>query len=305
MSATKLEFQVIDVFTSTKYTGNQLAIVHIPPMLSDTITQEQKLSVAREFNLSETIFMHDNPPDAAPDAPVRADIFTTEQELPFAGHPTVGSSWYLLAGPGSVGKERKAITLKTKAGPIRAVLQESGRVLEQVPLDFKEHEPIQISWFKSAQPNLQATDFASGVDGKDAVASVVKGVNFVLLRVNSEEALKNLQTVPGIIDIPWLGEWQGFVALYAFYEREDGVVRTRFFRDTWEDAATGAAASTLGGWLGKRKGEGKWKIEIVQGVEVGRRSEIEVQVEVGSDGNVKKVELGGEAVLVMEGAIVV
>lgn len=247
--------------------------------------------------------MHENPPDAAPDAPVRIDIFTTEEELPFAGHPTVGSSWFLLSGPGSSGKGRKGITLKTKAGDIPAVLQDSGRVLLQVPIDFKEHKPIQLSSLKSAQPSLQAADYVNGLEGAEAVASIVKGMTFVLLRLNSEDALKKLQGIAERIEVPWLGEWQGLVALYAFYERDDGIVRTRMLRGAWEDPATGSAASTLGGWLGKRKGPGRWTIRIVQGVEMGRRSDIEVRVEVGSDGEINKIELGGEAVEVVEGSI--
>ncbi|KAF5353987.1 hypothetical protein D9756_007071 [Leucocoprinus leucothites] len=300
MPETKLTFQTIDVFTKTRYIGNPLAIVHVPASESARLTQEQKQLIAREFNLSETVFMHGNTLGASPDTAVKIDIFTTEEELPFAGHPTIGSSWYLLT---KSGETRKEVTLKTKAGEIPATLEDSGRVRLQVPIDFKEHDPIQLSWLKSAQLDLQATDYASGANGTETVASIVKGMNFVLLRLNSEDALRRLKGYTKRILVPWLGEWQGFVGLYAFYEREDGVVRTRMFSETLEDPATGSAASTLAGWLGKRKGPGKWRFEIVQGVEMGRRSDIEVQVEVGSDGEVSNVELGGEAVEVMKGTI--
>ncbi|KAJ3573493.1 hypothetical protein NP233_g2403 [Leucocoprinus birnbaumii] len=298
----KLHFQVIDVFTKTRYTGNPLAIVHVPHSQSPSLTQEQKQLIAREFNLVETVFMHDNPPGAAPDTPVKIDIFTTEQEIPFAGHPTVGSSWYLLT---QSGEGKKSATLMTKAGEIPAALQDSGRVRLQVPIDFKEHEGIQLSWLKSTQPDLQAADYASGAGGKEFVASIVKGMNFVLLKLNSEDALRRLKCHTGRIKVPWLGEWEGLVILYAFYEREDGIIRTRMFLETLEDPATGSAASTLGAWLAKRKGPGTWRFKIVQGVEMGRRSDIEVQVEVGDTGEVSKVELGGEAVAVSEGTIYV
>lgn len=304
MTETRFNFRIIDVFTNTRFIGNPLAIVHVPVTGSANLTQDRKQLVAREFNLSETVFMHDNPPDAAPDTPVKIDIFTTEEELPFAGHPTVGSSWYLLSKAGG-GRQRKGVTLRTKAGDIPAIPQDSGRVRLRVPIDFKEHGPIQLPWLKSAQPDLSATDYAEGSDGKEPVASIVKGMNFVLLKLNSEDALKRLKGVTQRIEVPWLGEWQGLVGLYAFYEGEGGLVRTRMFMDTVEDPATGSAASTLAAWLGKRKGPGKWKFEIVQGVEMGRRSDIEVQVEVGRDGEVAKVELGGEAVQVMEGVITV
>ncbi|KXN89186.1 hypothetical protein AN958_06113 [Leucoagaricus sp. SymC.cos] len=302
MSGLKLTFRIIDVFTKTRFIGNPLALVHVPASLSSSLTQDQKQLIAREFNLSETVFIHENPPDSAPDAPVRIDIFTTDAELPFAGHPTLGSSWYLLQKPSSAGG-RKEITLKTKAGDIPAILQDSGRVRLQVPVDFKEHDPIEIPWFKSSQSYLQTTDYVNGTEGAEPVVSIVKGMTFVLLKVTFEDALGKLQRVAQSIEVPWLGDWQGLVSLYAYYEREDGVVRARMFEGTLEDPATGSAASALSGWLAKRKGPGKWKFEIIQGVEMGRRSDIEVQVEVGNSRELVNVELGGEAVEIMEGSI--
>ncbi|KAL9709590.1 hypothetical protein Ac2012v2_007329, partial [Leucoagaricus gongylophorus] len=297
----RLTFRIIDVFTKTKFIGNPLAIVHVPASESVRLSQDQKQFIAREFNLSETVFMYNTPPDALSDIPVKIDIFTTEEELPFAGHPTVGSSWYLLTK--SAGKERKQITLRTKAGDIPAILQDSGKVRLQIPVDYKEHKSIELPWFRSAQSDLQIMDYASGIGGKEAVASIVKGMNFVLLKLNSEDALRKLKGVTRRIEVPWLGEWQGLIGLYAFYEDGDGVVRTRMFLETLEDPATGSAASTLAGWLGKRKGPGRWRFEIIQGVEMGRRSDIETHVEIGVDGEVSKVELGGEAVEIMEGFI--
>ncbi|KAF5353989.1 hypothetical protein D9756_007073 [Leucocoprinus leucothites] len=305
MSTRKLKFHILDVFTTTRYLGNPLAIVHVPASESQNLTQEQKLQIAREFNLSETVFLHENLPGATSDGGhVRIDIFTPKEELSFAGHPTIGSSWFVLTSTERDGGNRREVTLQTKAGNIPAVLRESGRVRLQVPIDFKAHKPIPIPSFKSAQSNLRAGDYANGLDGAEGVASVVKGTTFVLLELTSEDALKRVQGVDMTLDVPWLEDWKGrSVGLYTFYEREDGVVRTRMMRGTFEDAATGSAASTLGGWLGKRKGPGKWVIEMVQGVEMGRRSEIEVRVQVDNDGGIQGIELGGEAVHVAEGFI--
>ena len=301
MPETRLTFYIIDVFTKTKFIGNPLAIVHVPASESVQLSPAQKQLIAREFNLSETVFMYDASPDTLPDAPVKIEIFTTETELPFAGHPTVGSSWHLLTK--AAGGERKQITLRTKAGDIPAFLQDCGKVRLQVQIDFKEHKPVQLPWFRSAQSGLQVMDYASGIGGQEVVVSIVKGMNFVLLKLNSEDALRKLKGVVGKIEVPWLGEWQGLVGLYAFYEDNDGFVRTRMFLETLEDPGTGSAASALAGWLGKRKGPGRWRFEIIQGVEMGRRSDIEVHVEIGIHGEVSKVELAGEAVEVMEGFI--
>lgn len=286
----KLRFTQLDVFTTTRFAGNPLAIVHLPK--DHGLSQSQKQLIAREFNLSETVFLHESDPDS----PTTIDIFTATEELPFAGHPTVGSGWYLL----SQAPHRDSVTLRTKAGDI-PVVRESARVRLQVPIDFKIHAPYADPSAKSRQTRLTSEDDVNGLDGAEAIASIVKGMTFILLRLSSEDALARLQPQPVRPHVPGLGDWSGFVGLYAFFEREDGVVRTRMFDGALEDPATGSAASTLAGWLATRKGEGKWKFEIVQGVEMGRRSEITVAAEVGSDGEVKRIDLEGEAVQVMEG----
>lgn len=87
----ELDFITIDVFTQTKYQGNPLAIVKVPSTI--TLTQEQKQSIAREFNLSETTFLHEQPTEKLS---WKVDIFMTTAELPFAGHPTIGTACYAL-----------------------------------------------------------------------------------------------------------------------------------------------------------------------------------------------------------------
>ncbi|KAG6816421.1 hypothetical protein H0H87_006158 [Tephrocybe sp. NHM501043] len=290
----KLQFVQLDVFTTTRFLGNPLAIVHIP--VGTEPSQAQKQRIAAEFNLSETVFLHE-PSDL--NAPITIDIFTTTEELPFAGHPTIGSGWYLL----SQAPEKISVTLKTKAGTI-PVIRDGARVKLQVPIDFKIHSPIHNPEYISAlQPQLQSADYVNGDDGKQALASIVKGMTFVLLELTSVDALGRLQKYPTRLDVPFLGEWAGFVGVYAFALGSDGVVRTRMFDGALEDPATGSAASTLAGWLATKRGHGKHRIEIVQGVEMGRRSEISVDVEIGVDGEVKRIDLGGEAVQVMEGLV--
>jgi len=97
------------------------------------------------------------------------------------------------------------------------------------------------------------------------------------------------------------------MAVYAFLveSEEDRVVklRTRMFHGPLEDPATGSAASELSAYLASQRGEGKWGFEIVQGVEMGRRSDIGVEVEVGEGGVVKRIVLGGGAVEVMHGQV--
>jgi PhzF family phenazine biosynthesis protein len=91
--ALQLDFAIIDVFTQKKYEGNPLAIVRVPRAC--TLSQEQKQTIAREFNLSETTFLHEK--DAATGLEWTVDIFTVYSELPFAGHPTIGTACFVLS----------------------------------------------------------------------------------------------------------------------------------------------------------------------------------------------------------------
>ncbi|KAJ7705592.1 hypothetical protein B0H17DRAFT_671638 [Mycena rosella] len=302
----RLRFTKLDVFTSTPFVGNPLAIVHVPPTVQ--LSQAEKQLVAREFNLSETVFLHE--PDGAAAAPPAAtviDIFTPTEELPFAGHPTIGAGFHLL----SRAPHLETATLRTKAGDIPVVRgagpASATAVRLRVPIDFKVHPSLAIPAVKDLQPHLAAGDYVNGA-GAEACASIVKGMTFLLLALASEDALARLQPYPTRLAIPdaraVLGAWGvGFAGLYAFVERADGGVRARMLDGPLEDPATGSAASTLGGWLAQRRGPGVHRIEIVQGVEMGRRSEIGVRVDVGEDGVVREIELEGAAVQVMEGVV--
>jgi PhzF family phenazine biosynthesis protein len=117
-TTSQLDFVTVDVFTSKPYQGNPLAIVRIPS--GCTLTQEQKQAIAREFNLSETTFLHENAGGVA-DLVWTVDIFMTSRELPFAGHPTVGTACYVLG--------RTAKTRGLESGVIEASFNlKAGRV---------------------------------------------------------------------------------------------------------------------------------------------------------------------------------
>ncbi|KAF7369334.1 Phenazine biosynthesis PhzC/PhzF protein [Mycena venus] len=304
----QLRFIKLDVFTSTPFVGNPLAIVHVPSTVD--LSQTEKQLIAREFNLSETVFHHEQ--DAPGTSPVVIDIFTTTEELPFAGHPTVGSGFFLLS---RAPPDQETVTLRTKAGDIPVVRGSGGpsHVRLQVPIDFKVHAPLAIPSVKQLQPQLADADYAHGRSGAEACASVVKGMTFLLVALTSEDALARVQPYPTRLRIPdaraRLGAWGvGFAGIYMFHERADGVVRVRMFDGPLEDPATGSAASTLGGWLALRRGPGVHAFDLQQGIEMGRRSDIRVVVTVGKGKDtdeleVEKIELEGAAVQVMEGTV--
>lgn len=111
----ELSFTTLDVFTRTRFEGNPLAVVRVPAALRDALTPERKQAVAREFNLSETVFLHEPADsDEATTTVLEIDIFTVDQELPFAGHPAIGTA--VLARHHLY---PAVDTLLTRSGPIR------------------------------------------------------------------------------------------------------------------------------------------------------------------------------------------
>jgi PhzF family phenazine biosynthesis protein len=88
----RFDFTTLDVFTTTRYVGNPLAVIRVPASLRDQLTEEQKQTIAREFNLSEVTFLHEPTKDSDT---VEFDIFTPLARMSFAGHPTIGTATYV------------------------------------------------------------------------------------------------------------------------------------------------------------------------------------------------------------------
>ncbi|KAJ3819087.1 hypothetical protein F5880DRAFT_1490286 [Lentinula raphanica] len=322
-----ISFQIIDVFTHRRFLGNPLAIVilhhaDLDSIPTQSLTQQQKQLLAREFNLSETVFIHTTQRNHTdPSEPFVIDIFTTTEELPFAGHPTIGAGWFLVQR----WKTRTEFRLSTRAGEI--LVTNTSRdvpaklVKLQVPIDFMTHPLYHspgLSTLKSKvhQPELEPDDYINGVEGAEPVASIVKGMSFILIQLSNEGALARMKPLYGITEaelrVPdnHLGDWKGFSSLYVFVIVTDTNandiirIRTRMLHSGGlEDPATGSAASTLCGWLAVQKGAGKWRFEVIQGIEIGRESRIGVLVDVDGHGSVSKIELLGGAVKVAEGVL--
>ena len=299
----KLTFTTIDVFTRTRYEGNPLALVHVPANLNDSLTQAKKQKIAREFNLSETVFLHQLLSSAG--EPVKIDIFTPDAELPFAGHPTIGSAWYLLHH-----QKQPITTLQTKAGPIPITQQPGNHVRATLPHNVHIH--------------TQTTT------APHPLVSIVKGVSFILVALPSLAALS--QATQSLHPDPYETSmldpgWQDGLIGTLFYTRTDApgsdgaaAYRTRMHIN-FEDPATGSASGALAAYLALRepreRGVGPFRYVLTQGVEMGRRSEIGVEVlrkerdgggkgvgsDEGAEWEVESVFLSGEAVEVMEGVL--
>ncbi|OOF98793.1 hypothetical protein ASPCADRAFT_204511 [Aspergillus carbonarius ITEM 5010] len=324
-----LRFATLDVFTTQPYSGNPLGVVFLPDSPSSSpITQEQKQLIAREFNLSETIFIH--PTSKSSPSSRTIDIFTTAEEIPFAGHPTIGAaSWFLEHSANEADKENVQ-TLITKAGPFaisRVLSSQSGAVAAKIAHNVHVHSSrFALSELLRLHPSLVPFLNQSRQDSFP-VFSIVKGMSQVLVELPSLEALAATEgpvsgeVIPcksvsegGYLDPGWEGP--GLIVVYFYVpgvlDESTGkkVIRSRMFLRNFEDPATGSAASGLASYLALMGTDAGATVEfdIVQGVEMGRRSDISVAVTVGAGGQEKKietVELRGSAVKVTSGGLVI
>jgi len=337
MSSLELDFLTVDVFTDTRFTGNPLAITFLPS--GSSLPQQTKQLLAREFNLSETLFLYlpsgcnsPTPHTTLPDSvmALRADIFTVEEELPFAGHPTIGAAWLIRKYLGWKNVQKLVI----KAGEIPIQEVEGGFIRAGIPHAYHIHNHTLGSLLTQKQnrsgnggPTVQEIESVLSHDQETREAelqapavSVVRGLTFLLVRLPSLEHLARVAEEGGnritfgegsLLDE---GEWgTGFVARYYYVlldeltcQRNKKVykVRSRMVELGFEDPATGSAACTLAGYLGLSEvKEGEFRLEVVQGVEMGRRSEVVVDVDVQA-GEVKEVWLGGKAEVVMSGRVI-
>lgn len=310
-----LHFSIVDVFTDSRYMGNPLAIVLLPPSTELVPSQTLLQNIASEFNLSETIFLEHSTPEDIKEGICRARIFTTKREILFAGHPTIGAATYLLVHDTS---QRAPQRLIPGAGPIPISLIPSkpGYVSAIVPHTYHHHVA------RCPAPRLLAlhSTLSSFVveDQTFPIVSIVHGMTWVLVELHNLQALAaanlgnasaNILADSGVLDKGW--EYNAPLGVYLYVRnaeaQSNGVeaIRTRMLIRGLEDPATGSAASALAGYLALKEADKKgvkrqWK--IVQGVEMKRRSELGVKVTLTIEG-INTIELSGTAVIVSEGKI--
>jgi trans-2,3-dihydro-3-hydroxyanthranilate isomerase len=272
-----LRYVVADVFTDTALTGNQLAVFTDGRDVDDELMQR----LAKEMNYSETVFVL--PPEAGGHARIR--IFTPATELPFAGHPVLGSA-YVLAGPMQLGE----IQLETGAGVVPIALEREGARISfgWMSQPIPEHGP-----FAKADEVQDLLGFRSGLP----VELYHQGPGFAYFELESKDALAGLTP-----DFGALGRITDYgVSCFAGSGTD---WKTRMFAPTSgvpEDPATGSAAGPLAMHLARhgRISFGE-EIEISQGDEIGRPSKLYARV-TGTPDDVEAIEVGGSAVIVARG----
>lgn len=302
-----LKYNTLDVFTTEPFKGNQLGLVHLPP--NSTLTQAQKQAIAIEFNYSETVILHH--PDHY-EGVYDAQIFTPKSELPFAGHPTIGTAVLIFE---ELEKERDTIVINLKAGPVKCRYDRvNGVASAEIPHDVRIHAR-QLGWDRVVEVQSGIKEVHGMERLSIPISSIVPGVNFALIDLSVQpDLLSHIRvTKDDIATLKDLDEgWRQGLTGDVFYcivsrpEEEVIRIKQRVMVIELEDPATGAASGALTAYLALQGGEaGKsYEFEIDQGVDMGRASKIFAEVTLDDTGKgIDKVELKGQAVEVMQGIL--
>ena len=184
-----LQFATVDVFTDRRFVGNPLAIVEVPKGF--VLTQTEKQAMAREFNFSETVFLHED--DGSTDGR-RFDIFTVAEELNFAGHPTIGTLCYIGSQLGVADNSSTLpVKLLAKAGTINARYDAGTQLAEaDIPHRVNVHaETVDLAHVIKSQPQIESAIHSQARSHDEngyvdfPVVSIVKGMTFMLVRLPS------------------------------------------------------------------------------------------------------------------------
>jgi trans-2,3-dihydro-3-hydroxyanthranilate isomerase len=287
-------FYTLDVFTTTRFEGNPLAVITD----GDGLSSDAMLAVAREMNLSETVFVQKPTEDQAL---ARLRIFTTREELKLAGHPVIGT-WFLLAELGVVPAQEGGVH----------VLQQTGAGVLPVEIRFKDGRPQRVTMtqkdaaFRPAKLNKKALASALGLSPKDFDPKlepeyVSTGIFNLMIPLRNRAALGKI--VMNMVELRKVLGKNGTMA-YCFTGSDNGKAFSRGMLpwELYEDAATGSAAGALGAYLVKHgRLSPAHTLNILQGEEMGRPSQIEVEVTQSGKKLVPRVS--GAAVKVFEGTI--
>ncbi len=291
-----LTFYIVDVFAEEKYAGNQLAVVQNASVLSDSQMQQ----ITKEMNYSETTFiLSEEPREGGYD--VR--IFTPAAEVPFAGHPTLGTAYIIQRE--IIKKPTDTVILNLKVG--------------QIPVTFKDAgEGEDVLWMKQIEPTFgevfDGSDIArvltvekDDIDEKFPIQEVSTGMPFIIVPLKTLDAAK--RTKVNRDEYFKLIENTQANAILVFcpetYNRDNNL-NVRVFCDYYgipEDPATGSGNGCLAGYLVKNRYFGTSKIDVraEQGYEIGRPSLLYLQAE--EKGGKIEVFVGGKVIMIAKGQL--
>jgi trans-2,3-dihydro-3-hydroxyanthranilate isomerase len=298
----RLAYHILDVFTTERFGGNPLAVV----LDADALETDRMQAIAREFNLAETVFVL-KPQHQAHSARVR--IFTPAIEMPFAGHPTVGTAVLLaqLRSPSPQAGGEALIVLEEQIGPVRV-----GVRLRAEAAAFAEFDAPKLPQESGTLPPVERLAAALGLIPAEIgfenhrPTKFAAGNIFAFVPVASLEAIGKAQVAAS----HWPAAIQGGIGAFLYCRQTvhtTSAFHARMFAPEHgvpEDPATGSAAVGFAGVVHRFDGlpDGQHKRIIEQGFEMGRPSLIELSLSV-EGGDLNAVRIGGHAVPVAEGRI--
>lgn len=289
----RLAMAQVDVFSAKALEGNSLAVFFDARGVSDAEMQ----SIAKEMNLSETTFVCPRAPETERERGVRVRIFTVQEELPFAGHPTLGTAFALRGESGA-----KEVTLDLNVGkvPVR---------FEETPGQPAFGEMTQVDPKFGMQHDREAVARATGLRVEDfdtalPIETVSTGVPFTVAPLKSLVVLQKLR-----VDLnraaEYLEKTEGKFLYFVARETVDPAARlhARMLFYNGEDPATGSAAGCTAAWMvAHGVAEPDERVLIEQGIEMQRPSRIFVRA-ARRDNRIVNVRVGGNAIEVMRGEV--
>ena len=293
-----LEFHTLDVFTSTPFSGNPLAVV----LGAEVLSADQMQIMAREFNLSETIFVQ---PPQNPDHTARVRIFFPTAEIPFAGHPTIGCAILLATRAQPEGDFTVDLVLEEEAGlvPVRVIRRGS-----RVEAEFTA--PVLPVAAPGQAPKALIAEALDITPAEIGFATHQPGIwqggpAFLYVPVRDLDSLGRARPIEPF----WsdLMDRAGVDSAYLYTPGTDCDFRARMFSPTAgipEDPATGSATAILAAQLRAARvlRQGAQSLTLRQGVEMGRPSDLTLTVDYGADG-IAAMHIRGSAVAISRGQI--
>jgi trans-2,3-dihydro-3-hydroxyanthranilate isomerase len=302
----KHRFVTLDVFTAAAFGGNQLAV--FPD--ASAIPEDALLNITREFNFAEVTFCY---PPANPANTRKVRIFTPAREIPFAGHPTVGTAIALvelglvkLQGAGNT-----KLVLEEGVGPIAVAVRKEGSAVA-----FAQLSAAKLAEVGPAAPSRGMLAEILSIEAEDILASpmapqnVTCGLPFLMVPLRSVDAVSRSRVRMEKWEATLKSAWAPDIFVFARDpEGGDAHFHARMYGpgvNVPEDPATGSANACLAGYLAARSAQkdGTLVWTVDQGVEMGRPSRLEIEAD-KSAGTVTAIRVGGNAVMMSEGSFTV
>lgn len=272
-----MRLTIVDVFAESRYAGNQLAVVHDAAALGSDAMQD----IAREMNFSETTFVLEHSADRA-----TVRIFTPDRELPFAGHPTVGTAWVLAGGSGS-------ITLDLPVGPVEVAFEDGVGWMTPPAVALREHfEPARAAELLGLPESALSPEYP--------VQFAEVGPQFVLIGVRDLAALRAVELNQTLYR-QYKAEGLGVQCVFVFTEEaysEDAHYAARMLFESGgfrEDPATGSANSAFAAYLLAHRGA-LGAVVVEQGFEIQRPSRLYLRVQ-------NPPQVGGRVIQTVQGEL--